>query len=303
MSSSHGFNGNGLSSSLQNIRALALDLDGTLLDPKGRLSPEAVRILRALAAKGINIILASGRMTARVIPYAEQVGVALTLVSYNGAETSEGQGSVWSRTAFSPLDSDSRETIFRLCRDEAVFLNVYSDGALYGYHPQGDFESSNFYSAQTGATYQAFFRDLDQLPREAIAKLLMIQAPENRDALYAAWSMKLTGKCALTKSNPEYVEVLSNGVSKGRALAEWLKRRSLDANQLLAFGDAENDLDMLRLAGIGYAMRNATPGLLRAFPKTTRLGNTQNGLARELDSLFGIGIFDDPNSMATSIGS
>src|SRR5207253_3099472 len=113
-------------------RAVALDLDGTLLDERGNLPRHSAEVLRGLAAKGLRIILASGRMTARVIPIAAELNIPLTLISFNGAEISEGLGQEGKVLQSRSISDKTRDAVFRRCRDAGVFLNVYAQGKLFG---------------------------------------------------------------------------------------------------------------------------------------------------------------------------
>jgi Cof subfamily protein (haloacid dehalogenase superfamily) len=275
-------------------RALALDLDGTLLNADGRLDDPTAAILRALAARGLRIILASGRMTARVLPYAEQLGIPVDLVAYNGSEVLSHGPTGWSTLSSRGLSTPARDAVYALSRSHSVFLNVYAHGKLHGYHPQGDFTWSKHYETNSGATYAGKHTRLPDLPIEGIHKLLVISTPAERDHLHDTWSPLLSDHCVLTKSNPEYLEFLAKDVSKGTALRIWLDHNGLAASDLLAFGDAENDLEMLRLAGLGIAMANATPGLRadhgRAFGRFSAWTNAQSGVARELAALFGVSL-------------
>lgn len=258
------------------------------MDPAGKLTPATASVLRQLSARGIRILLASGRMTARVVPFADALGVPLGLITYNGAVILEGGPAEWSLLATHGLPAAARDAVFGLCRDQSIFLNVYADGRLHAYHPDGDFTWSRHYEFHSGATYEGKHSRLEDLPRDRLEKLLVIASPEGREKLFATWSPLLAGLCDLTKSNPEYLEFVAKGVSKGTALAIWLDRNGILPGELLAFGDAENDLEMLTLAGLGLAMANATPGLRAAHGRFTRWSHSDDGVARELCSLFGL---------------
>lgn len=271
-------------------RAIALDLDGTLLGTHGRLGNRSAAALRALAGRGIRIVLASGRMTARVLPYAEQLAVPVDVVSYNGSEVLIHGPAGWETLASRGLSAAARKAVYSLSREHAVFMNVYSEGKLHGYHPDGDFTWSRHYEASSGATYEGKYDDIGSLPSDRIQKLLVMDTPSRRDALYDAWFPLLSHLCSLTKSNPEYLEFLGKDVSKGSGLTIWLERNGIRPEELLAFGDAENDLEMLRLAGLGIAMANATPGIRSAHHRFSRWSNVEDGVARELAGIFDLDI-------------
>ena len=279
--------------------AIALDLDGTLLDPQGQISSVTLRILRELSGRGIQIVIASGRMTPRVVPYANDLGIPMTLVTYNGAETLEGQAPNWKLQATRPISHQTRDAVFELCRQGSIFLNVYADGKLHGYHPDAKFAPSLIYGSQTGAEYAGLHDRLEALPQKGISKLLVVDTQENRDRLFQKWTPLLAGHCSLVKSNPEYLEFMALGVSKGSALESWLAMKGISNQKLIAFGDAENDLEMLNLAALGIAMGNASPGLRANWSRISSWTHAQDGVARELADLFGLTqmvAFPDPGN-------
>jgi Cof subfamily protein (haloacid dehalogenase superfamily) len=266
-------------------------MDGTLLDPSGRISPASAAALRKIADLGIRIILASGRMAARIEPFIRELDLPLDLVAYNGAEVRACRPGGWDPIHVRLLSERTRREVFRLCRDQGQFLNVYADGKLHGFHPAGDYRHSVFYETHSLDRYESKVDRLEALPREGILKLLIIETPANRDRLHDLWEPSLRSHCNVLKSNPEYLEFVDLGTSKASALAFWLERQGLTASELVAFGDAENDLHMLRMAGLGIAMANATPGLLAARSEYARVSpwsNAEDGVAMELARIFAI---------------
>lgn len=269
-------------------RAIALDLDGTLLDPSGAISVAAAEAIKKLMSRNIRVIVASGRMTARVIPFIRELGLPLDLVSYNGAELREYRVGDWVPIHSRIISNRTRKAVFGLCHDHGHFLNVYAGGKLHGYHPSGDYRHSAFYQAQTLAEYAEKVDRLEALPQEGILKLLVIETPENRDRLFREWEPDLRTHCQVLKSNPEYLEFVDLGTSKATALAFWLEKNGIAPTELVAFGDAENDLEMLRLAGLGIAMANSSQGLKAEYTRLSPWTNAEDGVARELARIFSL---------------
>lgn len=269
-------------------RALALDMDGTLLDPSGRISPASAAALKTLVARGLRVLLASGRMTARVVPYIRELGLPLDLVAYNGAEVREHRNGDWVAIRSCLISDQTRDAVYSLSRDRNLFLNVYAGGDLHGYHPRGDYRHADFYENQTLAVYAGKVNRLEDLPREGILKLLVVETPEARDRLYDECHVRMASHCKVLKSNPEYLEFVDLGISKASALSFWLERNGIRPSELLAFGDAENDLEMLSLAGLGIAMANATPGVKAEWKNLSPWSHAEDGVARELARLFSL---------------
>jgi Cof subfamily protein (haloacid dehalogenase superfamily) len=270
------------------FKALALDMDGTLLDPEARISPATAEALRALHHRGLRMLLATGRMTARALPYIQELGLPMDLIAYNGAEVKEFRNGAWPTVRARTLSARTRDAVFALSRERGLFLNVYVGGDLHAYHPSGDFRHCRLYESQTAAAYASKVDDHALLPQEGILKFLVVETPEERDRLYDEQRGPMSSHCDLLKSNPEYLEFVDRGITKGEALEFWLARNGMVPADLIAFGDAENDLEMLRLAGHGVAMANATPGLKAAFHRHSPWSHAEDGVARELSRLFGL---------------
>ena len=266
--------------------AIALDLDGTLLNSQKIITEPVIAQLQRVSSMGVKIILASGRMAARVQPFAEILGLPASVIAYNGAQIVEKINNQWEQTFLRPLDANTREMVYEIACEQELFLNIYAGFKLYGYHPKENYAFSELYKNQTQSHYEAFFKDLKELPKENLEKLLIIETPLQRDVLYNELRPKLSKHCEVLKSNPEYLEFLSKGTSKRVALEKWLETHSIDKSRLLAFGDAENDLEMLELAGLGIAMANSTPGLLECVSEVSQWGCDQDGIAREIERIF-----------------
>lgn len=268
------------------LKAVALDLDGTLLNPKGEISPETLAYLKNRQAQGLQIILASGRMTPRIQPFAELIGPPITVIAYNGARVLHWNATrIWQRHLALDVTPEIRRAVLELCESEKLFLNMYSQDRLMAYHPGGDYSGARFYASQTGATYEGYFSEKAATPSEGLAKLLIITTPERRELLFDQVYARFAGMSSVLKSNPEYLEFMPLNVTKGTALEHWLKLQGIAPEQVAAFGDAENDLEMLRLVGHGIAVANASPGLKRDYARVSAYAHDDNVIARELSAL------------------
>ncbi len=271
-------------------KAIAIDVDGTLLNSKHQLDPQTKEKLAELHKRGIRIIIASGRMAARIKPYREELGFPISVVGFNGGrvfETIPGSGeNNWECTYQVDVNIKTREAVYSICHKKNLFLNIYTEDELFCFQPQGDFSWSEHYSGHTQSRYSQMFQDLNQLPRVSLAKLLIIESPENREKLFTELKPLLQAHCQVMKSNPEYLEFLPQNASKGEALRHWLTKNEIEAAELCAFGDAENDLEMLQLAGCGIAMANSTPGLIKGFSRISKWTNDENAVVQELEQIF-----------------
>jgi len=265
---------------------VATDLDGTLLNHQGEISVVTLHFLQKIQRHGIKIVLASGRMMPRILPYAVQIGGNISVISYNGAKTHEVQpGGIAHLKHNHNLPFELCQEIVAYCARTQLFLNYYCDDQLYGFHSEDNFTAAHFYNEQTLAKYEGLFSNANSLPQKPATKLLVVTAPDNRESLFNQLQLIFGERCSIVKSNPEYLEFIPLGISKGLALNQWLRDQSLEAKNLIAFGDAENDIEMLHVAGLGIGVKNSTAGLKEKHSNLSNYSNTEDVIVKDLLSL------------------
>lgn len=268
-------------------RALALDLDGTLLNSDGQLSAENQLALKKLKEKGVEIILASGRMTPTILPFCHQLNFPLTVISYNGSKLLSYLPNSPAQVHISHhLSSEAIQEILNLCQNWGYFANIYENEDLYGYHVHEDYSFKEFYANQTGSIYKLTTNQLKELPTSNITKILIISPTGQRDAIYRQVSSTLKIPVQIIKSQPEYVEFTRLGVTKAKTLGEFLASKNIPSQECMAMGDAENDLEMLNYVGYGIAVKNASSGLKEKFQKISLYTNNENAVAQEILNYF-----------------
>jgi HAD superfamily hydrolase (TIGR01484 family) len=180
------------------------------------------------------------------------------------------------------LQGDLIKDVIALCIKHFYFLNIYANDELHGFHVKGDYTFSQLYSNQTGAHYTQKIQHSANIPQDNINKLLIITAAQERDAIFDKVEPLYNSRANVFKSQPEYIEFTRQGVSKAHALGLWCDNKGIAPAEILAFGDAENDLEMLNFCGKGIIGTNATQGLKARFPNVSKWSNDQAMVAKEL---------------------
>ena len=254
---------------MMDIRLAAMDLDGTLLNGKKRVSEKTVRALRACEDKGVKIVLASGRSFESVAALAGIIGLKSPVISANGARADlSPQGEILFLDAF---PRRLAEEVFAILRRTGCCFVIYGPGIIYQLNPSpGDQDrglsrgllyaggqSASGGSVRVVREEDAAWRGLDQ----ALKFVLFSKA---RAALQEAERLLRQGTpCQLSASDESNLEVMAPGGGKGRALAFLMGMLGLKKEQVMAFGDSSNDLDMLGAAGWPVAMENGLDSLKR----------------------------------------
>jgi Cof subfamily protein (haloacid dehalogenase superfamily) len=263
-------------------RLLALDLDGTLLRSDGSISPRTRRALKQVSAAGIELVMVTARPARYVHPVASQLELAgvtagVALCANGAIEYDLGTGVV---RAARPLPlATARRTVAALSGPGVGFAVETGDRVVY----EPGFETGD------SADVRLPVAELEQMWAlgRPIVKLLARSVTLGADALLAAAVASVGDDVECTHSGGRgLLEISAPGVSKVAGLARLCHQRGITASRVVAFGDAPNDLEMLRWAGAGYAVANAHPSVLAAVARHTAT-NDKDGVAVVLEGLLG----------------
>ncbi|KAB7741897.1 Cof-type HAD-IIB family hydrolase [Nostocoides sp. F2B08] len=264
---------------------LAFDMDGTLFDSTGTVLPGTIVAIREALDRGVTVALASGRDAWALRHLAVKAGLDPTRLVYlglNGTTIVDGATDrlLWSAA----IDSDLLGTLMAHLRTFEVTPSVPSGATLYVEDPRGfnvDIE------ARANAQTVAVVDPLEAVPVPA-NKVLVSGRPEILAAQHRAIAEPFTGSLDFAFSAPTHYECLPTGVNKGAALAHFCELAGIDLAHTVAFGDNENDIEMLSIAGIGVAMGNALDSVKAAADLVTA-DNDSDGIAIVLAERYGLG--------------
>jgi Cof subfamily protein (haloacid dehalogenase superfamily) len=199
------------------------------------------------------VILVTGRMFQSVRPYALEAGLDDPVVCYQGAAVVEPRSGRWLLHVPIPLEL-ARETI-RVLQSEGFGLNCYVNDELY------------VADVTPEARRYADFQHLELHPvgdllawlEEPPTKLVVIDDPEVLDGLEAQMKARFDGRLYISKSLPHFLEFASPEVTKASGLAFLAEHLGFARERTVAFGDGENDVEVVEWAGYGVAVENAHP--------------------------------------------
>jgi hypothetical protein len=239
------------------IELLALDLDGTLIDERMVIPDRARRAIAQAKAHGVTVTLATGRMLEATLPFARDLRIEAPLICYQG-------GFIQSLDADSPLYRATMEP--QLVRDVLVWraagtdrdwhMALYADDAIFvaeRRYPEG------FYRNLLGQNLRWVDDLLPVLDRHEPVKFLFIADRGEADRIEAAMRERFAGRMEIVRSHANFVEGNPPGVSKGDALSRLAGHLDIPQERVMAVGDQGNDVPMIRWAGVGVAMGNASP--------------------------------------------
>jgi Cof subfamily protein (haloacid dehalogenase superfamily) len=233
------------------VEAVACDLDRTLIGEDAVLRPRTRAALERTRDAGIHVLLVTGRMFQSVRRYALEAGIEDPVVCYQGAVVAEPVSGKWLRHVPIPLEL-AREAIAALT--EAGFgLNCYVRDELYVAEiSPGALRYAEFQHLQLHEV-----GDLLAWLHEPPTKLVVIDDPEVLDDLEGRMKARFDGRLYISKSLPYFLEFASPDVTKAAGLDFLSERLGFAPERTVAFGDGENDVELVAWAGYGVAVENA----------------------------------------------
>ena len=238
------------------IKLVAIDLDGTLLTSTKTISPTTHRALRAALAKGVKIILATARPPRSVRHYYHALKLDTPTINYNGALIwDEPNQRVIEHT---PLAADLARKIITLARKRfpEILVSVEILDKWYTDH----FDENPDFMTETGKHFAPnFIGPIEAFLTVPITKLMLLGKPEWIHAVERALPRRFGHTVTFTRSDNFLLQIMSPGVSKAVALQHVAKLLKIDSRNVLAIGDAPNDIHMMQWAGLAIAPQNAWP--------------------------------------------
>lgn len=270
------------------IKLIALDLDGTLLTSDKTISDKTRETLIELQKQGIKLILASGRPTPGLYSEAKKLKMdeySGYLLSYNGA-------------ALHVYDSMEVLHSQTLTKDQAH--RIIDHGRKY---PEMTMMTYNAYTllCENVTAYRVLPEakmcriGVEQFPNLHYAitfephKFLFAIEPEKMSQIEAEFKKPFEDELSMVLSTPYYMEVMNKGISKGKTLRRLLDILHLKSEDLMAFGDGQNDLEMLKMAGTSVCMGNGDP-LCKEIADYVTLTNDEDGIPFAIEHFKNIGV-------------
>lgn len=260
------------------FKLVALDMDGTLLNSRHEISAENKEVIKACIEKDVKFVLISGREIESIKHYSDILGLDTYLTGYNGSliTNNDGDKVVFSNTLNPRLVKTVIEEAYKANKFIIVFLQdgiLVSDNSSKWYKNYLDFTIANPTVVDDLLLY------LDEKDKwDEINKICLSDDHKELIAFKGAIEPRVKEEFTLLFSLPFFLEVFNGDVSKGLALEKLAHYYGVNREEVLAIGDGENDISMIKFAGLGVAMGNSNQ-LVRDSADFTSLTNDKNGVA------------------------
>ena len=263
------------------IRLIVSDLDSTLLDEKVTLSRRTIEAFHYAQAQGVMTTLASGRMYGAMARFAQALHIELPVLACQGAAVVDVRtGEVLSQR---PVPLALAQEFLRFAEEEGAYAQYYS---AEGYFMEAHCPESEGYARLAGVegtpVGAPLWKRLDYDPLKA----LIIAPPPRIQELLPKAKALFDGKLEVTTSMANYLEVTHPEAKKGDALRRLAAILGVEMTDIMAFGDAPNDISMLTAAGLGIAVGNAHPDVKRVAKYVTD-SQKEDGVAKAIEKFIG----------------
>ena len=276
------------------LRLIAIDIDGTLLNPEFQVSETDIATLRRAHGQGVEVILVTGRRHNFALPIAQQLGFDLWLISSNGAVTRSLAGETFHRDLLP--EPTCRKLVHAMQEFRGQTVLTFDGNDLHGktkgtlvIERLDKLEGSIQRWLEKNMQYIQFVIPIeDALTTDPVQAMFCGPLADMQRALQAL------ERCGLpiTVVRTEYpgrdlciVDVLNAGCSKGHALERWASYRRITREQVMAIGDNYNDIEMLAFAGHPFIMGNASEQLRSRGWKLTR-SNAESGVSAAIEHVL-----------------
>jgi Cof subfamily protein (haloacid dehalogenase superfamily) len=262
------------------IKLIAIDMDGTLLNNKNEITNNTQKVLKAAKEKGVKIVLTTGRVLKSALYFSNHLGLESYVIACNGGIIVDNQTNVLFKK---PIPKDKMMKIMEIGKEFSVYFHFYNEDTFFTnqYVKEVDEYYSSDHGKFTGQSigfelYEKNSEILDRMDLD-IYKFLFIDQEQEK-------LIKLRGKLSkiedisLSSSWENNVEIMNKGVSKGTAISLLCDKLGINSENVMAIGDNENDLSMVEFAGIGVAMGNGN-SILKESADFIAPTNEEDGVA------------------------
>ena len=264
-------------------KLIALDMDGTLLTSEKKISENTKKALKEAEAKGVKVVLASGRPLSGITKFLEELDLLKSedhTLSFNGGIVinNKTQNIITSTL----LKGSDLKDIYKIANELDVNIHAFSvrEGLItpkMSQYTQHECDINGI---------EATIKDFNEIEdEEDIVKVMMIDPQEKLDEAIKKLPKYLYDKYSVFKSAPFFLEFTNKEVDKGKGLKKLGEYLGIKQEEIIACGDAGNDLSMIKYAGLGVAMKNATDDVKEAADYIT-LSNDEDGIVHVVNKFI-----------------
>lgn len=261
------------------IKLIAIDIDGTLLDPNNQLTQANIDAIQAAEKAGIKVVLCTGRPLSGVQPYLDQLKISGSdqyAITFNGAMVQNLDGKVIVNHTLSFDDFLETEMLGRKLN---VHYQIETTDKIYAVNKSiSPYTTAESFLVRLPVEYMTPEDFSDQI---VMSKAMYVDFPEVISRVKPQLPASLSDHLSVVQSATYFIEIMNKKATKGNALSDLASALNFSASEVMAIGDNGNDLSMIEYAGTGVAMGNAIPEIKEVAQQVTS-SNADNGVAQAI---------------------
>ncbi len=264
-------------------KMIVLDLDGTLTNNKKEITPRTKEALMKAQAKGVKIVLASGRPTYGIMPLAEELELKKNggfILAFNGGKIIDCSDC---RTIFEQkLDETLVPLLYHAAKEAGMQILTYQGEGIAATDKNDKYVQEE---ARINKMPVVEYDDFLQQVVYPVNKCLIVGDPAPLHQLEIKLKKELEGRMDVYRSADYFLECVPLGIDKARSLDRLITTLGITKEEVIACGDGYNDLSMINFSGLGVAMSNAADDI-KAQADYVTLSNEEDGIAHVVDKFI-----------------
>lgn len=272
-------------------KLVAIDCDNTLIKHNGEIPQKNVDAINKILKKGIKVVIATGRNDILVKDYMEEAGfIEEVVIGCNGASIRDLKNNKDIQINYVP--KDTMKKIVQICLDNDIKAKMYNFTESYSTTKENmDDELKDFFGHYTKklsfSLQYKYEEDLFKLIEEKDFLKMVVLEDDKEKLLNIQSKFKQLEEIDAFISAKNCLDIVKKGVSKGNAVKHYAQMLGVKPEEVVAIGDSENDLEMLRFAGFSVAMGNAEDFVKEVCDMVT-LTNEEGGVGHAINKIFNL---------------
>lgn len=287
-------------------KLITVDLDGTLLNKYGEVSEYTKNIIKKVTDQGILVVLASGRISESVLTIAKEIGANKYYISGNGSALYDMQKKEIIYEKY--LSKEKVLELIELCEKNSIYYNIYTESSVIAKSLNYNVAFYNYENTKKSSDKKTEINIVDDVYNyiktlNTNKFLKMTICDENKivfssilrkvkdipdiDVLEVSHMSKKKIKMGTKEVSVGYyyTEVSSKNVDKWYAIEEIMKKENIAKEEVISFGDNNNDILMIKNAGLGIAMGHSNEQVKKVAKFVTQT-NDEDGVAKALENII-----------------
>lgn len=280
------------------IQIIASDMDGTLLNDEMTISAENAKAIETAQKQGVKFVVCTGRGRSEALPLIQKAGIKCPMITINGAQIFDEDGK---QISITPFPNEVAARILRAFKKEDIYCEIMASDGVYSDNRAKRIENFAYLLSTVNVdtpfklavslasarmellniNYVDDYFDLFKDPHRKILKIVGFSHKGQEKLQPIGKKIAKLGELSITSSSFNNLEINVKDANKGHALATFADLMNVPMDNTMAIGDNNNDVPMLKAAGVSFAMGNGTDEVKKIANHVTDI-NINNGVAKAI---------------------